>query len=255
MKLGCIYTVFNGLELLDGSIKNIYHHVDEIVIVYQELSNRGNFDGNVYNRLKKYEQDFKVHLVPFTPNMALNTKENELNKHNVGLEAVRNLGCSHFMLSACDHYYHPIEFQKAKEFLEEDPHDVSITAMYTYYKEPTLQLTPIEEYFMPLICRLYPDTKYTKDQWAFRVDPSVRTNRPGKDQTYIVFAESKIMMHHFSMIRQDIRNKFDNASAGIRWDAEKIQRFISEYENHKEGDELEYFGGRRTVRVPNYFNI
>ena len=42
MKLAAIYNVFDAEELLPYSIQSIKHMVDEIVIVYQTVSNCGN---------------------------------------------------------------------------------------------------------------------------------------------------------------------------------------------------------------------
>lgn len=253
MKLGAIYTVFNGIELLKGSIEQIYKHVDEIIIVFQETSNRGNHDGQVYEKLKRLELDFKIHLVPFSPNMSINTKMNELNKHNVGLLAARKLGCTHFFLSATDHYYLPDEFCKAK--VKAENYDITLTSMFTYYKKPTWQLVPIEDYYMPFICKIHPTTKYTYGQWSlpYRVDPSVRINTFAK---HYLFSREEIMMHHYSMIRVDIENKFSNAAAGVRW-GEKAKVFLSEYQNYslEKNEGIQYFGGRKVQVVDNYFKM
>ena len=42
MKLGVSYNIFDGEELLEGSIKQIRQHVDHISVVYQVVSNFGN---------------------------------------------------------------------------------------------------------------------------------------------------------------------------------------------------------------------
>ena len=41
MKLGVSYNLFDGEELLEGSIKQIRSEVDYISVVYQEVSNFG----------------------------------------------------------------------------------------------------------------------------------------------------------------------------------------------------------------------
>jgi CRP-like cAMP-binding protein len=42
MKLGISYNLFDGEELLEGSIKQIRQHVDYVSVVYQTISNFGN---------------------------------------------------------------------------------------------------------------------------------------------------------------------------------------------------------------------
>ncbi len=41
-KLGVSYNLFDGEDLLEGSIKSIRNHVDYINVVYQNVSNFGN---------------------------------------------------------------------------------------------------------------------------------------------------------------------------------------------------------------------
>lgn len=249
-KLGVIYTVFNAMELFAGSADQIYDDVDVIVVCWQELSNRGNemsFEDSKH--ILQMKETNKVHLIEFFPDLSLNTKQNELNKHNFALEYLKKLNCSHFMLSATDHYYDKHEFALAK--IKAESFDVTLTSMFTYYKKPTFQLKPIEEYYMPFICKLYPETKYVKDQWQYKVDPALRLNTKN---TMHLFPEAEIMMHHFSMIRKDIKSKFNNAAASVNW-MQKIPAFIEEYENAKVGDEISYFNGRKLIEVENIFQI
>lgn len=254
MKLGAIYTVFNGIELLEGSIRQIIDHTDIIVIVYQELSNRGMKDGNVREKcltvIKNIGSD-KIHLHPFFPNLGIDTKTNELNKHNAGLKFLKDRECTHFFLSATDHYYRTKEFAAAKERCKWYGHDVTLTSMFTYYKQPTWQITPIEDYFMPFICKLHRSTEYVKKRWPLLVDPSVRINT---DRDMYLFGPNEIMMHHYSMIRHDIANKFNNAAASSRW-GEKAKVYLEEFQNADLDSKLEYFGGRGLQVVPNYFSI
>jgi len=249
-KIGVIYTVFNACELLEDSIKQIYNQVDELVICYQLTSNRGNYiSSEDYLVLEHLHEKFDSHKIKFVPDLSLNTKQNELNKHNQALEYLKKLDCTHFMLSATDHYYDKHEFALAK--IKAEQFDVTLTSMFTYYKKPTLQLQPIEEYYMPFICKLYPETKYVKDQWQYKVDPALRLNT--KKSMYL-FTEEEIMMHHFSMIRNNIESKFNNAAASVNW-MQKIPAFIEEYDNAKAGDEISYFNGRKLIEVENIFQI
>lgn len=252
MKLAAIYTVYNGLELLNGSIAQIQDSVDEIIIVFQSTSNGGEYSDKVkYCMSALSRNNKKVTIVYFMPDLSLNTKQNELNKHNLGLKTVREMGCTHWFLSATDHYYRPEEVEKVKTYVKMFNPDVTLTSMYTYYKNPTWQITPIEDYYMPFICKIHPETVYHKNQWIHRVDPSVRVNT---FREMVVFPPEDIMMHHYSMIREDIENKFNNAAASSRW-GDKAKIYLDEYNAATIESKLEYFGGRGLKVVPNYFNI
>jgi hypothetical protein len=250
MKLGVIYTVF-GTELLEESINNIYDEVDDIVIVWQSTSNRGNVDGQVYQRISEHQLLSKVVLLEFTPDLKLDTKTNELNKFNLGLEHLKSIECTHFLLMATDHLYDMEKFKKAKE--KSKKYDLTLSAMYTYYKYPTWQITPIEDYLMPFICRLYPETKYVKGRWplAYHVDPSVRINTY---ENHYLFKQEEIMLHHYSMVRQDIVAKFENAAASSRW-GPLAKVYLDEYNNCTLYSKLKYFGGRGLKIVDDFFNL
>lgn len=253
MRLAALYTVWNGLELLNGSINQIKDSVDVIFIGWQYKSNKGEVSQEVEAFLEQYENDEKIILVEFMPDFRNNTKLNELNKHNLLLEEARAFGCSHFFISATDHYYNPQEFRNAKELINVNNYDVTLSSMFTYYKRPEWRIEPPESYLMPFICKINKETKFAfSGAYPFDVDPSLKVF-PLKNVHN--FKRGVLIMHHFSMIRKDIENKFNNAAASIRWTPSKINNFIKEYNEAKEGDSISYFGGRKIKSVENIFNI
>ena len=252
MKLGAIYTVFNGIELLEGSINQIYPYVDKIIISYQDISNRGEIREGLREELKRFEKD-KVEYQFFKPDLSRNTKENERRKLNNAIQYLKAKGYTHYVLLATDHYFLKDEFIKAK--IKANEYDVTLTKMYTYFKKPTWQLAPIEQYQMPFICKIYPDTEVSMLEYkGFRTDPSVRINTRNK---IYCFYSYEIMMHHYSMVRSDIENKFSNAAASVRWTKEQIEDYKNEYKNYDIilNPGIKYFGGRKIKIVPNHFNI
>jgi len=168
----------------------------------------------------------------------------------------KKIGCTHFFLSATDHFYQQKEFLSAKKMCFSLDYDVTFTKMYTYYKEITWQLTPIEAYLMPFICKLYPETTIERRKSfpydKIIVDPSVQIY---PCNNWYIFSEEEIMLHHYSMIRTDIKNKFENAAASIRWNEKMIQEFYNEWEKYNidENPGVKYFQGRKIKIVDNYF--
>jgi uncharacterized protein YdhG (YjbR/CyaY superfamily) len=65
------------------------------------------------------------------------------------------------------------------------------------------------------------------------------------------------MMHHYSMIRTDIKNKFRNAASSIRWSETQKETFISEYENYslENNHGITYFRGAKVKEVENFFGL
>jgi hypothetical protein len=256
MKLAACFTVFNGLELLEKAVFNALPMVDVLILCFQTTSNTGTVDNGVKTRIyREFNGVKRVFILEFRPDLTVNTKQNEIKKHNLMIETAKILGCTHFYLTAVDHFYKQNEFIQMKSVCKKMDYDVTFTNMYTYYKHPTYQLTPIENYSMPFICKLYKDTEVGRVAgFPVRVDPSVQINT---FTNWVLFSEGEIMLHHYSMIREDIRNKFNNAAASIRWTQEMKDRFISEYENHdiKFNPGIEYFQGRKIKVVDNFFNV
>jgi hypothetical protein len=245
LKLAICYTVF-GTELLTESINNIIDQVDKVIICYQEVSNTGNkkpFDW-------AHHFNPKHHLIQYIPELRLGTKENERRKHQLMIDTAHKLGCSHFILSATDHFYRKDEVIKAKE--KALNYDVTFTGMYTYFKYPIWQITPLETYFMPFICKL-PAKIVNRTKYPLLVDPSVRVEH----KTWYLFNEDECMLHHFSAVRKDIKAKYDNAAASVNWSEEKVKGFLHEYEMYDihQNPGISYFKGRKVKEVPNYFGI
>ena len=107
---------------------------------------------------------------------------------------------------------------------------------------------------MLFICKLGTQTRIG-GRFPVRVDPSCAITPYRTSKGY---AEKELILHHYSMIRQDIRSKFKNAAASINWNADK---FVEEYENYDIVDNpgVSYFSGDGVVRkikvVPNWFRI
>lgn len=248
MKLAALYSIFDGLELLKGSIKQIENDVDVIIIGWQKISNTFNESKEIESFVNSLPKHYV--LVEYVPQRNMITTDNEKTKHQLLINKAKEFGCSHFFFSATDHYYKRKEFKFAKEIAKD--FDVTTTSMYTYYKYPTWQLTPIEDYQMPFICKLYPNTVISSNQYPVKVDPAVRVNTFRK---FYEFEHDEIMLHHYSMLRVDIDSKFNNSAAAIRWSENDIKLFKEEYNKASIGDSITYFKGLELKEVKNHFNI
>jgi hypothetical protein len=253
MKLAACYTVWNGLELLNGSIAQIENDVDIIFIGWQWRSNKGERSNEIEEFLSQYDNNPKIQLIEFLPNFSASTKKNELDKHNQLIEAARSSLCSHFVILATDHYYEPEQFRSTKQMIIEIGYKITVSKMFTYYKEPTWRLDPPELYYMPFICEIEKGTRFEfSGRYPVVVDPSLKVFPVS---IFYELDPKDLIMHHFSMIREDIDNKFNNAAASVRWDKDKIDRFINEYNIAKIGDSIQYFQGRKLIAVENLFDV
>ncbi|GAX60134.1 glycosyltransferases [Candidatus Scalindua japonica] len=252
MNLSAIYTIYNGVELLNGSIDQIYDHVNSIIIIWQKISNYGKLNQEIVSFIKQYEGKDKFHLYEYKPDLRITAKRNEIKKHSVGLDIARTKGSNYFLIMATDEYYDSQQFARAKDYILENNFDATTCKMYTYYKKPTYRLEPIERYEVPFICKLRPDTKITS-KFPVYVDSA---RGVGPINTCHSFAASQLMMHHFSHVRKDISDKLNNAASKVNW-KNKIHeyiRYFNEFDINK-NNTVPFYKGHRLVEVENKFNI
>lgn len=264
MKLAAIYTLFNGTELLDRSVDQIKDQVDLIILGTQEISNAGNEMSlndaqNIHSvEGSLLESGHEVILQTYKPDLVYkDRKENERRKLQRLLETARTLGATHWILLAADHFYDPKEFAIAKGKIETDLHsfDVTYTEMITYYKKPTWRLTKKEDYFFPFICKLTAQTHVIRgNHYPVRMDPSVRVSPA---ETFVHLEEKMIILHHFTMIRKDILNKFNNAAAAQNWGKGKVENYFREFQDYdiKDNPGVSYFGGITVEETVDNFGL
>lgn len=249
MRIAILYTVWTGddMEMLRRSIRQHYDYVDQIHIWWQDRSNRNEVSENTFFDSNVISEDSKIHYHYFTPDIYLSTKANERMKHDYMIQQAKKQGFTHFILCACDHFYEPAQFEWAKKYHQEKDVDVSFTMMRTYYKHKNWFLDPMEYYYMPFIHRMSANTEISKDiKYPVRVDPSVKVNNC---VSWRVFTPEECLLHHYSMVRKDIKKKLRNAASSIRWTPNQVETFIREYENAKPGDSITYFQGRKIVEI------
>jgi hypothetical protein len=250
MKLAAIYNTFDGEELLEGSIKQIYDLVDGVIIVYQTQSNFGENYIQLLSTLLAIQYRWpKVRLIEYTPDFTINGLTNEMLKRARGIDEAKELGCTHFLFLDNDEYYEPEQFSKAKLKIAVEGYDVTACRLYTYFKKPEYRLTPIENYWVPFICEIKENQK-VGGKWFVYCDPT-RGVRPF-DKSY-KFEEDELMMHHYSYVRKDIARKLRNSSA--RGNFKNIGEMVSGFESWEPGDELVWYKGHSVVEVNNQFGI
>lgn len=256
MILGVSYNIFDGEELLEFSLKNIRPCVKFISVVYQDVSNLGNPSKN---NLLLFLNEFKSiglidEIIKYEPTQSLRGHGNEVAKRNIGLESCARSGCSHFMSMDCDEFYKREEFEYAKTVAE--LHDTTACQMQTYYKTASFAITPPETYYVPFISKIDERRFSMNVRWPSPIaaDPTRRLD----PNNLFTFTRDKIEMHHYSMVRKDIRAKLNNSSASSNFKnrIEDIAKYHDSWDPFKKA--LLAGSGERfydTVQVSNYFGI
>lgn len=270
MRLAAVYNVFDGEELLEGSIRQIRPLVDVVILVYQLTSNWGEEHHKLYITLRDLEtaglvDHFELYQpIPVTSGH-YKAARLEMNKRNKGIAIARDFGCSHFLLIDCDEYYMPAEFEHAKRWIEFcgkvdgqlNFNRHTFCSMDTYLKYPTWKIDPPETYLVPFIQPLNKDL----DRWVgcdpvkVQADP---TRIPVDLMPYISFSRELITMHHFSWVRRDIGLKLRNSSANdVLAFRKNRDTMVNDFNNftNEPGQPIPHFRDHTIVEVPNYFKI
>jgi hypothetical protein len=241
MKLAAIYNVWDGVELLHGSMLSVARGVDLFIIVYQDVSNFG----EKYDPMPDMDlSGFNVKLVKYTPRTQ-GGHTNEIKKRNLGIQIAKQEGCTHFLHMDVDEYYQ--DFVDAKLTFIDRGASGSVCGIRSYFKSPELMFNTYESYYVPFIHNLSPGVQSGARKYPFRVDPTRKVTK----QKRVV--ELPHVMHHFSWVRKDIQRKIRNSSARNNM---RMQAIMNAYNSPEVGDRyyVEPFE-RFLVKTDNHFNI
>lgn len=258
-KLGVSYNVFDGIELLESSIKSIRKNVDYINVVFQTVSNYGEEAENnsikILNRLKTLK--LIDNIIIYHPDLNISSSLNELKKRQTGLEDCLRHKCTYFLNMDTDEYYLEDQFFKAKMFIFKNNISCSACQMYYYIKSPNYKfIEPRRSTYVPFICRINNRTKLEFDIKSFcLVDPTRMVSSKGR---IWMFAPDFIAMHHMAFVRKDLEKKFRNSSYNACKEGKKINENIKNNVLYYEFPNDFYFYGEGHYKieyVDDIFNI
>jgi len=236
MKIGVSYNLFDGEELLEGSINTIRDSVDYISTIYQTTSNFGNKCSPelvpLLNDLK--EKGLIDDLFEYRPNISLGGSWNEVTKRNLGVNFSLSNKCTYHLAMDADEYYLKNEFEYMKKVVGDGEYDSCACQMVTYYKSWEYRLYPPEDYYVSLLFKINENKEFI---WAHPFPVLVDPTRRMKNKKCKIFKRDEIEMHHGSYIRNDIKIKLQNSSAqaAFNCDINKISKYFDEWDDEKDG--------------------
>lgn len=222
MKLGVSYTVFDGIELLEYSIKQIRSHVDYIHVAYQKLSwfnkEMSAEDFKSLNRLKEVGLidslecyiNFKT-IKPSRSNIQT-SKKYETEKRQFGMNACLRKKCTHFISMDVDEFYISDEFKRAKTIIIENNISQSSCSFINYVKLP-IYTRGVDSSTVPFICKINHNSRMSKGFFT-KCDPTrgITDTIPGVKKK---FTKDVLMMHHMETVRKDLNKKYESTTRAI----------------------------------------
>jgi hypothetical protein len=255
-KTGIAYNIFQGTELLPYSIKQIRNQVDIVVGCIQLRSWTGqpiqDKDLIIIDNLKKEGLIDKI--IYFTPDTSQAPKHSQTVKSEFCRLYLKNQGCDYFLISDVDEIYHEHEFKKAKETFIQSGLGSSCCLMETYYKEPTYQLNPRVQFFVPFMYRMDQRQYHLSNVFPVKVDNSRKLSTTVEQ--LMVFKPEQLLMHHYSYIRNDLKEKTDNSTNKKAYPKE-FNNLVTHFNKWKFPDQAmigvnQHFN---VIEVDNYFGI
>lgn len=208
---GCSYSVFDGEELLEASIKSIRNVMDYINVVYQK-SNWYNTEHNekLYLFCKSLqEQGLIDELIEYVPDSKIPAPEQEKNKRMLGLEYAQRYGVNYFMTMDVDEFYEENDILKAKQFIIDNKITHSYCLQYKYAYSPTNRRTDFVGY-VGFFCRIDKKSKICKNSHIpVLIDPTRRISHKRGAKYFVI---PNLKMHHFEWCRKNIQKKIASSS-------------------------------------------
>lgn len=213
---GVSYSVFDGEELLEYSLRSIRDEVDYINVVYQLISWYGKpASPDLLPLLRSLQKNGLIdELIEFTPDISVRAKENERNKRNIGLTRARLNKCRYFMSMDCDEFYVGSQISESKKNIVKHglTHSYCIYVPYGFSPVQRPRDWPKGDVgFVPFFARLYPWSRLKITRGHICTTDPTRCLAAGP------FSRQKVLtmvtMHHLSLVRKDLAGKFDNSSS------------------------------------------
>ena len=248
MKLIALYSVFDGEELLEGSIAQVRPHVDFVLCCVQTVS----YSGETYLGGKAAADSLKARgivdqVAHYHPLADVSGQRNEIRKRFGAIQMASKAGFTHFFHIDCDEYFESDEFAAARKLVAESGADGSVVCSKTYFKRPDWELEGIDEAFFPFIHAIQANTACCGSDYPFWCDPTRTVNA----RDVLVIPQDVATQHHFSWVRRDVSSKVRNHSLSPTFDGTRI---LEDYQNACVGSYIPLCR-RRIVQGKNVFGI
>lgn len=253
MKLGISYGAFDGLELIEYTLRNMRSEVDFICLVRQQTGYHGNAADPVDLEIIDYLLRIGLadEVVDFTPDLTLSPQINETRIRNLGLDRSIANGCTHHTSADVDEFYIVEQLKLAKETIGDA--DCSVAESIDYFKKPTWKIVPERRHLMAFIHPV--STRYAMNyDFPQGID---FTRRSDKCDNCLVYKPEVFEIHHMNYVRNTIRKKMANNLNHTRVPGSP-HKFANHYDKYQVGELLCIPPDNRrrtTIEVPNIFNI
>ncbi len=248
MRLIALYSVFDGEELLEGSVRQIRPFVDFVLCAVQTESFTGErYSGGVEKAVELKREGLVDGVATFTPRVGERPQINELKKRFGAMQLGYKAGFTHFFHIDCDEYFVPEEFEAAKAHVERVDAEGTLLYSQAYFKRPDWELDNVDRIFVPFIHKYRPGLQCCGSNFPYLCDPT----RTVEVENPVVLPREMILHHHYSWVRSDIGRKVRNSSTSGVFEGSGV---LEDYEQAAVGSRVRLLD-RRIRQGKNLFGI
>lgn len=212
-KWGISYSVFDGEELLEPSIRNLREHVDYINAVYQTENWTGEYKNpDVIKTVQKLKDMGLIdEIIEFKPNTKLLPVKNQTAKRNLGLSRAKKAGCDYFMTIDVDEFYEKDALIRVKKEIIEKGITHAYCPIINYGTLPTRLSKESPAFFaVPIFSKVGLFTKLGPRKKSIAVVDPTRNMSDCMGAKYFFFCD--IAMHHMAFVRNNLFLKLKSSS-------------------------------------------
>jgi hypothetical protein len=211
MNLGICYNALDGLELLEASASVMRPLASYIGVLYQTTSNLGLPIKEDPTPLLKdlLKRGIIDEAILYTPTPQLGPHGNEIKKRQLGHLMCLRKSCDWTMSMDLDEFYVIKDLSQQLQRAEAEGYCSIFSQMQTYYRKPTLKLTPPEEYYVAVAYKVMNRNYSPNTNVPVLVDPT----RKMQVQKPLICKREELEMHHMSYIRKDMLAKLESSSS------------------------------------------
>lgn len=212
-KWGVSYSVYDGEELLEASIKSIKNCVDYVGVVYQTKSWYGeDADKNLLPLLLDLKNQGLIdELIEYKPNFKKNAGKNERTKRTLGIKHARKAKVDYLICMDTDEFFIKEEIESAKTEIISKGITHSFCPIVNYTEDFTERLLEIRSFAIPLFSKINIFSKAGKNY-----KHAITITDPNRTISHRIFSKyfflCSVRMHHFTHIRKDIEKKLRSSS-------------------------------------------
>jgi hypothetical protein len=214
MKIGVGYSAFNGIELLEHSIKQIRNQVDFITVFFQKYDWYGktvikdeDYQAIIQLKMIGLIDNFDIFEIPKFATNFLEAKKLEKEKRNKIKSKCAFYNCTHHLQMDVDEFYKNEDFEIAKYVINRENYKYTYCKIQDYYKLPIYRRKNISNSYVPFICEINNKELGINNIPNITIDPTRGYVINPEDKFYI-FGEDDLLMHHMTGVRKDLMNKY-----------------------------------------------